>query len=270
MNPFLGTIVSKQVFNKVEDESYHYLMIIVLVTRYGKFVELKSTNENKIDVVYGRFSVGDVVEVETNQDSLQPCEPKFSDALGELYSWSISKVNPSCFTQFKIIRCNVSIQNYYMNTNKPVCMAGLYLSFTKSIHAKKFCPSGTELIAQGYYVKLMDINGLIFQVLVWRNVNFDSKNFSLFKCNRNTVVVILNAREQDERYEQVTPSGYYTLTTTYPPVVDPKCFSPESRERFLELREDLPQSQMKAYYPNRGRDHFEDEHVGYCGIAIAM
>ena len=208
MESFLAQIQTKYVYNKCKDEEVIPWLIIVVSNENGELIELKTRSQRKIDAVYPLFSEGMIVEVKTDPDSLKTCNPKFTDAIGELYSWSIHERDFNLFSPSQYVYFHESIKDYIINARKPAHVVGLFCSYEEW---------SSSLSAEGYLVKLIDYIGKEFQVIVWRNVDYDREDFPLFRCNRNSLVGILNARRYDDTF---------TLTTTYPPVVNPKCFSP--------------------------------------------
>ena len=228
-----GKLVCRQIFVKRRDGQTSKLLIEVFVDLDGAVIEVKSWSEKKAYTVFRKFKQDECIEIAASGPVREP-NSKYSMAKCEIYArWFLTPIDN--FKLRNYIHCVSNIEKYHLSTKKPASVVGLYEQST--VGPKKMSRSG-HLIAQGYYVRLMDDMGRSYQVLVWSNVHLDKGKPPLAHCDNNSVVLIIYAREQEERYRRNTP-GYYTLTSTYPPVVNPDCVSPHTRANLRRRRQSL-------------------------------
>lgn len=223
-----GQLVSRQIFFTRRDGQVGKLLVEVIADQHGELFEVKCWSDKKAYTVYKKFEPNAYVEISASTQIREP-NRKYSPAKGEIYSsWFITPID-----EFKLksgVPCFSRITEYHKFGVKPANVAG---SFRELVQGPVRKNARGRIIIQGYYLRLIDECCNLFQALIWVNPNLEKGlKCPIKNCGLDDVVLIVAAREQEERYKNNT-AGFYTLTTTYPAVVNPRCIS---KQIYLNLR----------------------------------
>lgn len=209
-----GRIVCRHIFFSSNGSK---LLTELIVDADGNAFELKTWSETKAFTVYRKFGEDEVVQC-TSVGAITMPDRDFSGAKGQHHGqWYL---DDGAYFKFKnYFNCFSNLEKYQQASKRPASIAGVFISLSDS------GPYARGV--QGRYLKLMDEDGRIFQVLVWIP-NFDYNKQPIINCEEDSgrIVLIPYAREQEKEYKTRT----YTLTTTYPPVVDSECINPKVKD----------------------------------------
>lgn len=267
-----GQLLSRQIFTSRREGQTRKLLVLVLVDSDGQLIEVKSWSEKKVYTVYRKFREQSLLLISGSGSAFREPNRKYSKAKCEIYSrWFLTEqtrepVDLTTGGPRNYLNVISDIQKFHLKTpNKPATIVGLLYEFGRGPVRKS---RGGYILAQGYYVKLLDERGRMFQVLVWSNVTIEKGRFALNYCNNDddssrheNLVLILFAREQDIRYQSRT-QGIYTLTSTYPPVVNPQCLRDSTRFNLLKHSLTIENGRSVTYAPpHDGQNQSGDHHI---------
>lgn len=235
-------VVCKRLFKGREAD----LLTVVLADEDGSLIETKTWKSRKAHAVYRKFQENQVVLVECPMYSIrEPEDLNFSNAEFETYHWSLFHYQPFEFNVRSYFYCFTDIDEFHNNNRTAKMLAGLLVS--KGRGPCKFGRSG-EVLARGYFIKLKDANARIYRALVWEGLTDDDHpqyKFPLDSCRIGCCILLPFAREQRETYRAANPS-LYTVTSSYPPVVNSACISSDVYEDLTNAPDD---QYMRAYNP---------------------
>lgn len=238
-------LIDKQIFTIRKRDGTRVLLILFCADQDGDCVELKSWSDKKVYTVYRKFDIDDSLKV-SGSGNLQPPNPNYSMAKSEVYSsWYAEPINN--FQPRKFIPCISNIERYFNLNKKLASVVGTFHEFIKGPARL----SGTRITVQGYYVKLVDDSGNLYQVLVWHTKRIERSKFPLFHSKPGDIILIPYAREQEKWFrEQQYQNGVdlYTLTSTYPPVVNSECIQFKHVHALESAYDSLPNGRPKPFY----------------------
>lgn len=229
-----GRIIAKHVYVHEENTTNPFKILIVSVLMFNNEIyEFKTSDTIRIKSIYLRFQEGDLVIIKCCNREIKPVRAsRWTRATREVFIWQMSHAHPG-FALYPSagLKCFKDIVSFYSSRDKPQHITGLLLEYKKGVTKKD--PLGKPLV-QCYIAKLVDINGRAFQVITWNNIDYEGETTPFDHCYPDDVVLIINAREAPQ--EMYSQTGYYTLTTLYPPVVNSKCIDNSHRDDLLERR----------------------------------
>lgn len=239
-----GVIVAKQIFFKRREGQISKLLIEIIVDQNGDVFEVKSWSETKAYTVFRRFQPNDHVQIEAWAQIREP-NRKYSLAKGEIYGrWFMIPIDG-----FKLnngIHCFSRIENYHKAQRKPANVVGL---FREIVEGPRRCSARGHTMVQGHYLRLVDESCQYFQVLIWTNPNLEKASKSTVESFKaDDLILVIFAREQEERY-RVKTSGFYTLTTTYPAIANPTCVSEQVYSNFRRGQQSLKSECYSRFEP---------------------
>lgn len=210
----IAKLVTKWIYNhKINGESKP-LLTLLFIDAKGTTIELRTWKRLKAYCVYRKVRRDETYEIDGSGIIREP-NGKFStsDADTTAY-WYINPTDIELVPKkcFKVV-ANIEKARKVLSNKEPVNILGVYAGHTKG--------TMNHPNVQGYFVKLVDEAGYMFNVLVWHNVRIEKTKFPLFNCEKGDTILVPSARLTN--FATKEQGLMLTLTTTVSPVVESEC-----------------------------------------------
>lgn len=218
----IGKLVTKRIFLTRRSGQTLALCSLTLLRSDGSLVDIQcwsSGEGRKAYCVYRKVERDRWYKVTDVEGLVEPDERySTSDYITKSSRWMIEPYEKKGKLN-RMVKCCTSIQKT-IQTIKDMGTANVLGRFV-SLHR-----GPSKFGVQGYYVKLEDNNGDLFNVLVWHLARIDRNKYELLHCTPGKTVLIMNCRPSRPP-TTIENSRNYTFTSICTPVVDSGCVSQE-------------------------------------------